>query len=80
MTAKNARVIANGMAILNDFDSTTYVMRPATKQKMAVRVPERNIPHVTSTAVNAKEESCPLDFCGYGDNEKVTAVPAALHP
>ena len=45
----------NGTAILMDFDKNTYKNNPAPKQKMAVRVPDWNIPQMTKALVAAKK-------------------------
>ena len=43
--------MADGMNIRIDFDKTKNVINPAIKQKVAVRVPEANICHMTNSAV-----------------------------
>ena len=48
MNAKKTKAMENGTAILTDFDNITYTINPAAKQKMAVLVPDWNIPHMTN--------------------------------
>ena len=45
----------NGTAILIDLDRKIYKNKPAPKQKMAVRVPDWNIPQMTKMPVAAKK-------------------------
>ena len=54
MKAKMPKTMVNGMAILNDFDKKIYTSSPAARQKMAVRVPDWNMPHITAMAIIPK--------------------------
>ena len=76
----SAKNIPNGMAILNDLDNTTYTMKPPAKQKMAVRVPDWNIPHITHMLTAKKKILSHLILLVIAIIRKTTADAAALHP
>ena len=55
-------------------------MKPAATQKIAVRVPEANIPQNTSTPVNKKNMRSHFIFDVIPNKTKATVVAAALIP
>jgi hypothetical protein len=72
--------MVKGTAILIDFDRTIYNINPAAKQKMAVRVPDWNIPHIINAAVVRKKMRKFLILFVMPAIINTTAVAAALHP
>ena len=75
-----AKNIPKGIAILNDLDNTTYTMKPAAIQKIAVRVPDWNIPHITQMLINRKNSFSHLILLVMAMIKKDTALAAALQP
>ena len=75
---KNAR--EKGTAILIDLESTTYAANPAPKQKMAVLVPDANIPIITASAVTRKKILSRRSFVVMEKIMNDAAVAPALHP
>ena len=76
----NAKNIPKGTAILNDFDKITYTIKPAAMQKIAVLVPDWNIPHITQTLTIAKNNFSHLILLVIAIMTNVTLDAAALHP
>ena len=68
------------MAILKDLDNTTYAINPAANEKMAVRVPDWNIPHKTQIPIITNKYLSFLILGVIAMMTKVTNVAAALHP
>lgn len=77
---KSPPIIAAGIAILNDFDSTTKTAIPAKKQKIAVLVPEANMLFNTSKLTTMKKIFSFLTLDVIPKTRKATAAAAALHP
>ena len=77
---KKANRIPNGIAILKDLDKTIYTMNPAAKQKIAVRVPDWNIPQITHIPMIRKNNRSHLILLVIAMIIKVTDEAAALHP
>ena len=69
-----------GTAIFTDLDNTTYTIKPAKKQPIAVLVPDWNIPHRTNNPVIIKKIWSFLNFEVKPINKKATEVEAALQP
>ena len=72
--------IAAGTAILTDLDRKTNTTIPANKQKMAVRVPDANIPLITKAATTRKNHLSSLNFVVIPKIINATADAAALQP
>ena len=75
--SKNPPMIAQGTMILTDRERTKKHRNPPIKQNIAVRVPEANIPFVTSSAVMRKNKRSRLIFVVMAITKKVMAAPAA---
>ena len=58
----------------------TYTANPAPKQKMAVLVPDWNMPQIMHTLITAKKRRSHVILLVITIIMKVTAVAAALHP
>ena len=67
-------------SFLTDLDNTTYTINPAAKQKIAVLVPDWNIPQITKTDTTAKKIRSLLDFIVIAKMIKAAAAAAALQP
>ena len=80
MNAKNAKAIEKGTAILMDLDNTIYTINPAARQKMAVLVPDWNIPQITKMDTIKKKIRSFLNLVVIAKMIKAAAVAAALHP
>jgi hypothetical protein len=74
---KKAKNIPKGMAILNDLDNTMNNMNPAAKLKMAVRVPDWNIPQMTIAPIARKKIRSHFIFEVMAKIIKATPVEAA---
>ena len=70
-------MMENGTAILTDFDKNMYTASPAIIQKIAVRVPDWNIPHITNPPVIKKNNLSLLNFEVMPKMIKATAAAAA---
>ncbi len=77
MKVNMEKIIENGMAILNDFDKNTYVSSPAPKVKVAVLVPDWNIPQMTAMEMRIKKYLFFFIFDVMPNMMKATAAPAA---
>ena len=86
MSVKKRNIIAsvknmpNGIAILNDLDNTTYTIKPPAKQKIAVSVPDWNIPQITHILITKKNIFSHFILLVIAIIKKVTDDAAALHP
>ena len=80
MNAKIANTMENGTAIFTDLDNITYTINPAAKQKIAVLVPDWNIPQITKIEVKRKKRRNLPFFVVMAKMINATAAPAALHP
>ena len=69
-----------GTIILTDFDKTKKIIKPKAIQKMAVRVPDWNIPHVIKIAVTIKNMRSFLSFVVIVRIMNRMAVDAAFIP
>jgi hypothetical protein len=76
----SAKNIPNGIAILNDLDKMTYTIKPPAKQKMAVRVPDWNMPQITHMLTAKKNNFSHLILLVIPIIRNTTADAAALHP
>lgn len=70
----------NGTAILIDFDNTTYTISPAAIEKIAVLVPDWNMPQITKTNTMAKNIRSLLNFVVMAKIMIAAADAAALQP
>ena len=77
---KKVKKMPKGMAILKDLDKTINTINPAAKLKMAVRVPDWNIPQITSTPDTIKKILSHLILVVIPIITKAAAVEAALQP
>ncbi len=69
-----------GTAILTDFDRKIYTAMPTPKQKMAVLVPDWNIPHKTMKALIRKKILALFCLFVIPQIKKATAADAAWQP
>ena len=69
------KTIEKGTAILTDLDNTTYTINPAAKQKIAVLVPDWNIPQMTAAAISKKKNFACLNL--FVIPKMINAVAAA---
>ena len=74
------KMMADGIIILTDFDSIKNTTIPKAKQKIAVRVPDWNMPQMIARLVSKKNILSFLKREVMPITKKVTAVAAALHP
>ena len=69
--------MALGIMIFIDFERTRNTTKPPIIQNMAVRVPEANMPFVTSSAVTRKKIRSRFIFAVMAITKNVMAAPAA---
>ena len=72
--------MAEGTIILNDFDKTRKTRNPAIIENIAVRVPDWNIPQVTSIPVIPKKYLSHFTLEVIDVTRNASAEPAALQP
>ena len=77
---KKINAMEKGTAILNDFDKKTNTINPATKQTMAVLVPDWNIPQMTQMLIIAKKIRSHVILLVIAIIRNVTDEAAALQP
>ena len=77
---KNKPAIALGINILTDLAKNKKTINPAIIVKMAVLVPDWNIPQVTAAAVIKKKILSFFIFAVIPNIKKATADAPALHP
>jgi hypothetical protein len=70
----------NGTIIFTERDNTRNTMNPRMRQKMAVRVPDWNIPHITQMLINRKNSFSHLILLVMAMIKKDTEDEAALQP
>ena len=70
----------NGIAIFTDFDKMMKTKRPAAMQKIAVRVPDWNMPQITQILMNRKKNFSHLILLVIANIMNATDEDAALHP
>jgi hypothetical protein len=78
--ANSTNRIENGTAILMDLDKKTYIKRPAPKQKIAVLVPDWNIPQITKILIAARKILSQVNLPVIAIIIKTTDDAAALMP
>ena len=77
---KNANKIENGIAILNDLDKIKNNIKPAIKLKIAVRVPDWNIPQIIHKLMIKKNIFSRFILLVIAKIKNATDDAAALHP
>ena len=80
MISKKAPTIALGTIILNDFDNTRKIIKPAIRVTIAVLVPDWNMPHITTAAANKKNILSFFIFEVIPNIRNATADALALQP
>ena len=80
MNMNKPNMIEKGMAILIDFDRKIYARKPATRQAVAVLVPDWNIAHMHPIPTIIKKNLSFLILFVMPNITKATAVEAMPMP
>ena len=80
MKTNKANMMVKGMAIFKDLDRKIYIIIPAMKQAIAVRVPEMNIAHAQPIPTTRKKILYLRTFAVIPKIIKATAVEAIPIP
>ena len=80
MKTKSPNTIEKGTAILKDLDKKLYVIKPAIKHAIAVRVPVGKIAHVQAAPVIKKNILCDFILLVIPNITNATAVEAKPMP